>query len=172
MNTTTLEQKERTAQLMWTAFILMFFVIQAIIWTIAISITSRDESHAVVANYDEQALKWDEVKAMQRASYELGWQSQIAVDSNADIRGHRGLKLKITDKDGNAVDNAMISLQAFHRGRASEVQNLEFTEVERGTYQSTIQLRKTGNWQFSGVATKQADCYLIETHQYIQAGDS
>ena len=67
-NKNSIENKEKTAQLMWTGFILGFFVIQAIIWIIAISITARDASHAVVAGYDEKALKWDDQKALSAAS--------------------------------------------------------------------------------------------------------
>ena len=40
MNTCELEQKEKTAQLVWTGFILMFFFVQAIIWIVAITLTA------------------------------------------------------------------------------------------------------------------------------------
>ena len=78
--TIAVEQKEKTAQFVWTGFILLFFVIQAIVWTVAISITTRDPSHAVVAGYDEKALNWDDEKALRLASANLGWQAEIVID--------------------------------------------------------------------------------------------
>ena len=67
----TLQQKEKTAQFLWTGFILMFFVIQAIVWIVAITLTANDKSHAVLPNYDERALKWNEEVALRAASEKL-----------------------------------------------------------------------------------------------------
>ncbi len=66
--TTTIQQKEKTAQFLWTGFILMFFVLQAILWTVAITLTTGDKSHAVIASYDARALNWDEEVAQRNAS--------------------------------------------------------------------------------------------------------
>lgn len=168
MTTTTIEQKEKTAQLIWTGFILAFFIIQAIIWIAAISFTSSDLSHAVVAGYEEQALKWDEAKSMRRASAELGWDCRIVVDGSADIRGNRAITLVIADKNNQPVENAKIAVRAFHRGRAAEVQDLAFQEVGPGIYSSKVQIQRTGQWQFSGRISSENRNYLIEQQQFIQ----
>lgn len=167
MNTTTLAQKEKTAQMAWTGFILFFFVIQAIIWTVAISITSRDTSHAVVAGYDQEAMKWDQIQAERRKSEALGWNAVLHVDSSGDLFGNRTVTLTLKDQDGNPIEGANLQLEAFHRGRASEVQTLAVTEVGAGVYSSAVVLRHKGMWQFSGTAKRDKDQFLIKEIQYL-----
>ena len=79
----TLQQKEKTAQFLWTGFILMFFVIQAIVWIIAITLTSNDKSHAVLPDYDQRALNWNEQVKVRAASEKLGWQSRLSIDETS-----------------------------------------------------------------------------------------
>ena len=156
------DPKERSAQLLWTTIILMFFSIQAIIWTVAISITANDSSHAVVAGYDEQALSWDEVKKARQLSDHLGWLAQISVDSTGDIRGNRGLTVQVKDRDGNSIPNANVQLRAFHRGAAGEPQLVAFDEIGPGVYASTIRVNRFGKWCFAGTVTVDEDVLLID----------
>jgi len=167
MNSILIQQKEKSAQLMWTGFILAFFLIQAIIWTVAISITSRDNSHAVVAGYDEQALRWDEQQELVRASQLLGWTSTIAIESSGDIRGNRTITLKLAGRDGALIENATVELRAFHRGQAAEVQHIHFSEIEPGTYTGSVQIRRAGHWQFSGIGSVGEDQFLIEERTFL-----
>lgn len=166
MNTTTLQQ-EKAAQLLWTAFILSFFVIQAIIWTIAISITSSDTSHAVVAGYDEQALNWDEVKQQRLASVELGWQAEIQVDASGDIYGNRVVTVELSSKSHEPVTKASISLVAYHRGRAAEKQSIELNSVATGVYSGKVVVDRDGLWQFTGSARKAEQQFLIDQRIYL-----
>ncbi len=162
MNQSNLHQIEKRAQLGWTAFILMFFLMQAIIWTFAISITSQDGSHAVVAGYDQQALHWDEVKKMRRESDELGWQTEFILDPSAEIGGNRKLTLQISDRDGVPVSNLTVSIDAFHRGRASDVQHITLKGISPGVYAGEVLIFKLGKWQFTGIATNADQKYLLE----------
>lgn len=168
-------QKERTAQLIWTAVILSFFLIQAVIWIFAISVTANDQSHAVVAGYDEKALLWDDEKARRLASAELGWQAELVVDSTSDIRGYRTLTVnlidaKISDATKSPVEKAKVELTAFHRGRAAVKQQISLTETEDGVYVGRIQIHKGGQWQFEGTATRGEHTFMINDRQSIKAG--
>lgn len=154
--------QEKTAQLVWTAFILMFFVLQAILWTFAISMTAGDSSHAVVAGYDEQALRWDEVKKLQQSSDILGWHCILNVDSSADIHENRVVTLQLLDRENGPVSNASMNVKAFHRGAAAEVQLLKFKEVASGVYSTSVRISKFGKWRFSGSATVGDSNFLIE----------
>ena len=49
--------KEKSARMVWTAFILTFFFIQACVWTFAITVTAGDNSHAVVAGYEQRGIQ-------------------------------------------------------------------------------------------------------------------
>lgn len=162
MNQVKSHPNENTAQLLWTAFILMFFMIQAVIWTIAITVTATDTSHTVVADYDELALKWDEVKKMQQASAELGWTCEINVGETADVLGNRNLTLKLKDRNGQPLENISLELTAFHRAHAAKPFHLSFTQVDSVTFSTILPVKKYGKWQFSGKAFNDDQLYLIE----------
>lgn len=165
----TLQQKEKTAQFLWTGFILVFFLIQAIIWIVAITLTAGDKSHAVLPDYDQRAMHWNEEVALRDASQQLGWESQLKVLETSDIRGNRDFRISLTDDVHQPVTSAKIQVRAFHLARAGDPQIIHFKEIEPGLYSGTIQIRKTGNWQFEGLATTGPDVYLINERQFLTA---
>jgi len=159
---------EKLAQFLWTGFILSFFLIQAVIWTFAISITATDSSHAVIADYDQKAIDWDKNQELRRSSQRLGWAVKLDVAADGDIMSRRELTLRLADKNGHPIQNAVISVDAFHRARAANKQSLEFEESDPGIYRAVIEIRKSGQWQFSGNATLGQNVFLIEDRQSIQ----
>jgi nitrogen fixation protein FixH len=167
-----IQNRERSAKRMWTAFILMFFMLQATLWTVAISITSRDASHAVVAGYDEQAFHWDDVKQLRAESAALGWNAQLHIDPNGDAQGNRVITLSLQDKNKAPLRGASVGLSAFHRGRAAETQNLVLQPVGPGIYSSTVQVRNSGQWQFSGTAKSNQQQFLIEQRIALNSNES
>ena len=168
--TTTLEYKEKSAQFLWTLFILGFFLIQAIIWSIAITWTLNDRSHAVVAGYDEKALLWDEQRAQQRASAKLGWRAGLHVDPVSDVRNQHIISLTITDAQDAPIAGASIELAAFHCARAGEPQQIELVETGEGIYAGTIRVGKTGLWQFEGQVNHRDGVLRIQEKQFLKAG--
>ena len=168
-NTTqaTVPKNEKKAQLLWTGFILMFFGIQAVIWSFAISITSRDSSHAVVAGYDEQALNWDEVKELQQASHLLGWQYDISVDATGDIFGNRVVTLHLNDKDGTPLDDANIKLSVFHCAIAADVQTPELAKIAAGIYSGKLKVSRPGKWRITGQATRAGQRFMFDQTLFI-----
>lgn len=158
---------ERLAQWCWTAFILMFFMIQAIIWTVAISLTAGDESHAVVANYDEQALKWDELKQLRRESAQLGWTSETLIDRTDDISGQRGVTVRLVDETGGPVTQAVFNMRAFHRAMAAKPQQLTFTEIGPGVYGAKIKVERYGKWSIVGSASVGDQVFLMDDNYLV-----
>ena len=167
---TTTEQQEKTAQFLWTGFIVLFFVIQAIIWTVAITLTASDKSHAVVSGYDQRALNWDEERALKNASEKLGWQANVFVDPAADIRKFHVITLQLQDSESKPVEQATLELNAFHRAEAADKQILSFSEVGKGVYSGKIRIHKSGLWQFEGRFRRDKDVFLVNQQLFVQAG--
>ena len=170
------ERKERRSQFIWTGFILAFFGLQAVLWTFAISMTARDLSHSVVAGYDEQALNWDEVKQRWEESRRLGWECEIAVESEGDVFGNRLVTINLSDSDGNPLGDVIVNLSAFHCGTASEVQDLQLEQIEKGIYSGGIAVRRFGNWRVRGEAMLNGQKFLIHRtitveHKSNKSGD-
>lgn len=162
------QPNEKLSQYLWTAFILMFFMIQAIVWSIAITLISNDKSHTVVEGYDELALKWDQSRMIERESAALGWKSGLTIAPQGDVMGSRELKLALTDANEQPVAGAKLQVKAFHRGRAAEVQMLVFQETEPGIYSSSVQVRHGGQWELSGVASQGGNLFLIDERPVLR----
>ena len=170
MATATNHPNEKIAQTIWTAFILAFFVIQAIIWTIAISVTANDQSHAVVSGYDQQALHWDQVKQAYSDSERLGWTARLSVSDSADLFSNRKFQLKLFDRNEQPVKNASIELKAFHRGAAADVQLIELSQNEPGIYLGIINVVRSGKWCFEGTAKLDGKTFYIQQTNEINGG--
>lgn len=157
------QKREFTAQLAWTAFILLFFIIQAILWTVAISATSQDSSHAVVSGYDQQALHWDEVKRRRSASNKLGWKATASFGGSTDVADIRVVSVQILNAQDQAVSDAQVEVKVFHRGHAADVHVMKFTCQGDGVYQSKMPVCHDGWWVFDGTAKVDDAEYLIDT---------
>jgi hypothetical protein len=163
--------KEKSAQLVWTAIILGFFTIQGIIWTIAISLTAGDASHAVIPDYDRQSVCWDEIQLRQQASAALGWRASILVGSQADVHNRRKITVRLHSANEQPLAGAAISLTAFHCGHAADVQVVSLSETAPGEYVGNLQVFYHGSWQLSGLASRDGEEFLIETRLTIEAGE-
>ena len=158
---------EKTAQLVWTGIILQLFLIQAVIWTIAISITASDVSHAIIPDYDRAAMSWDQTRAEHRQSLELGWQARLSFDPDADIRSQRRLQLELRDSELRPIEQAVVEIDIFHCGHAAEVQRLTLLEAAPGTYWGLVRIAYPGHWQISGTATRQQAKFIIQQRHHL-----
>ncbi len=159
---TTKHPNENIARFCWIAFVLMFFVLQACLWTYAISATAGDISHAVVSGYDEQALTWDEVKEAKAKSDSLGWTANVIVDQAADIRGNRGVTVQLSGPDKVPLVGVDLSVTAFHRAAAANPQHIAFREVAPGVYSSVIDIDRFGIWCFRGAGLLDGNKWQLE----------
>jgi nitrogen fixation protein FixH len=155
-------QREAAARLLWTAGIIGFFVIQAILWTVAITLTFQDPSHAVVEGYDQRALNWDAWQNALRASEALGWSGKLEISPAPQLDGRRDLYLQLTNRDGVPLTGATATIRIFHRARASEAITVPLQEVSPGSYVAEFQAQHSGRWTLELIALKSEQRYLEE----------
>jgi nitrogen fixation protein FixH len=158
----TLAHREATARMLWTGGIIGFFLIQAILWTVAITLTSQDPSHAVLEGYDQRALNWDSWQESQRASAALGWISKLEVSAIAQVDGRRSLILQISDRDGSPLTGVAATVRVFHRARAGEAKLIPLEEATPGSYIGDFQAQHSGLWTLELIALKGEQRYLQE----------
>lgn len=164
-----LAQREATARLLWTGGIVAFFAIQAVLWIVAITLTSQDPSHVVFEGYDQRALNWDSWQESMRASAALGWQTRIEVGNRADVSGERELRLKLVDRSGQPVSGAVVELKLYHRARAAEAETVLLRELLPGEYITSFRVQQAGNWNFEVTATREAEKFFAELKLEIPA---
>lgn len=167
--------QERRASLTWTGGIIVFFVIQAIIWAIALYITNNDPSHAILPRYDQRALAWDKEAAALAHSQSLGWQVQLDVAAQADYKGQRVVTLQLKDKQGVGIEGATIEVSYFHQARAALRETIRFASSNNpppasGTYTALLPLNRTGLWRFELEVEHQGEKFLHTTQAFVDAG--
>lgn len=169
--TTTIQESEASreafAQMMWGSVIVGFFVVQFIMWGIALFITHNDPSYKVIANYEQRAVNWDAHRQEVLASEQLRWTADIRVSEEATLEGFRKVTVVITDRDQQPVPVDQVSLSLFHRARAAEQQDLVLESLSPTVWQGTAKMKRSGAWQFAGTADKGDQHFLIDQRQVL-----
>lgn len=163
-----LQSREAFAQMMWTGGIIGFFVIQAIIWAVAITLTHNDPSHAVVAGLDERVGSSDERRAAREASQKLGWSTSVALVRGAEPSAKQCVEIRITDRAGRPVPVEKLEVFGFHRARVTERKALQLETIEPGVWHVKDSLTRKGWWRFEGQAILGTEQYQFELTEFLQ----
>lgn len=138
---------------------------------IAITLGTGDPSFAVVPDYYQKGVDYDDRKAMLAESAALGWSVQINPSQSADAIGQRELIVQVRDAEGNAVRGLDMKVDAYHVARASEPVACTCVEVLPGQYVATARISKEGFWQFAIDATAGDQRFVSELRQFVQAAE-
>ncbi len=143
--------QERRARRFWFSFILMFFSLQAVLWTFALGKVVGDPSHAVVEQYDDYENRWNAAQTERSVNAALGWSAQISAD-------HGRIVVALTDAHGHPVA-ADVRATVFHKARASEKHPLVFTMTEPGLMVGELDMGRSGLWRVQLAATRGDDTF-------------
>jgi nitrogen fixation protein FixH len=126
-----------------------FLALQVMLGGLAIFLATSDPSWSVVPDYHRGAMAWDQEKAAQAASDQLGWRCQLNVDRVADMFGKRLVRLRLTDSAGQPVVVDRIGAMVFHHARASQSQQVVLEKGdEPGLYQAVVSMKRPGWWEW------------------------
>ncbi|MFN3168598.1 MAG: FixH family protein [Phycisphaeraceae bacterium] len=135
---------------------------------IAITLATGDRSFAVVPDYYNKAVDYDQRKAELAASEGLGWQVEFQPGVDVDAKGDRELVVVVRDRDGRAVTDAEVRVSCYHYARASEPVLMELTEWLPGQYAGAGRLSREGFWQFEVIATRGDQRFVSDTKQFVR----
>ncbi|MFI4861385.1 MAG: FixH family protein [Phycisphaerales bacterium JB063] len=139
---------------------------------IAISIAVSDRSFAVVPDYYQKAVDWDEHKELLAASDALGWSAQVLPSRKVSILGKRELAVTLTDSEGRPVEGADVFVTLYPHAQANQISELVLSATdEPGRYSATAEMAREGVWSVSVHATRGAVAYLYEDKLFVR-GDS
>ncbi|MEM9826428.1 MAG: FixH family protein [Planctomycetota bacterium] len=105
----------------WSALVVFLLGGQIAMGVTAIVLSKSDPSVAVVPDYYQRAVKWDESKAAFAASKKLGW--DVRVESTLDET--RGLRVTMKDAEGQAIHVAQATFNLYPHARASQPRQWE-----------------------------------------------
>lgn len=165
--TRTPEELETIARWKWAGLIVGLLVLQVLMGGVAALLAVSDPAFAVVPNYHERAMHWDDVIAARQASTALGWKSHIYASDSADLYGKRRLTVRLQDAAGQPLTEAQIRLQLWHHAHPLDIQEISLTPdaAVPGQYFGEAIVRRPGLWEVELSADRDGQHYLATTRE-------
>ncbi|MGI9472986.1 MAG: FixH family protein [Rubripirellula sp.] len=146
MNSQT-EAANRRAAWRWGGLVVGLLSLQVAGGIFAIMLATGDESVAVVPDYHQKALQWDQEIAIQEASRQLGWTCEM----DATITGDEnpGVRIALTDRQGVPVTIEQGEIEIYRHVRASDVRSVALPKGTIGVVELNDCFPSPGLWQVS-----------------------
>lgn len=141
------QRNNRRAAFRWGAFVVGMLGLQVAGGITAIVLATGDQTVAVVPNYHEKALHWDQQVALRTASQKLGWVAEMTPLDRAQDRG--GLKIELRDRSGSFIDLQSGSIEIYRHARADNVARIPLAAAATGSIQLSRCFNAPGWWQVS-----------------------
>ncbi len=138
---------ERKAKRFWVSLVVGLLGIQLAIGYVAIRLASSDPSVAIVPDYHDAALHWDEHQSAIAAPKRLGLVTDLDVSRASNTNGSRAIAFSITDKSGMGLPGVEVTATVYRHARASEVQSLAMSSVGDGKFMASAMMPNDGLWQ-------------------------
>jgi hypothetical protein len=138
---------ERKARRFWVSYILLVLIGGVGLWVYVAYLAVNDPSMAVVHDYHQKALRWDDHLAIQAASQKLGWVVQPSVRAASNNSTLHTVELFVRSNSGQPVTGGVGTLTMYHHARGQDIQKAALIESEPGTYSAEIKMDRDGLWQ-------------------------
>ena len=140
---------------------------QMIFIAIAITLATGDRSFAVVPDYYQKAVDWDQRKADLAASDALGWSIEVRPGEAADALGQRQLAVVVRGREGLPIEGATVHVDFFHHARAKDNQSAELVELVPGQYAAQVKMPQDGRWQFDLEIERGSERFVATVQQHV-----
>ena len=147
MNSETHEANRRAAW-RWGAFVVGMLGLQVAGGVMAIMLATGDQSVAVVPDYHQKALRWDEEVALRQASRSLGWTCEVDYRTAGGSRPAT-LQFALTDRGGVPVKIASGELKIYRHARAADVRVVPIPRDSIAVIELADCFDEAGLWQVS-----------------------
>jgi len=129
----------------WGSVVVAFLVLQLVIGGAAFRLAGGDPSVAVMPDYHQRALNWDDELARRSRSDSLRWRATVVYGrlTNGDSRE---VTIRVADSSGEAITGGGAELLFFHHTRAADVMTMPLVEREPGEYVAVLPIVKPGLW--------------------------
>ncbi len=159
--------KPRPRHPRWPWIIIALLGGHVVLMSIAVTMAERDKHFAVVPDYYQKAVHWDQEQDQLRASHDLGWRVQILPASTIDPTGQRRVTFFVTDKDSKPIDNAVVEVSYFHHAHGDQTHTKTLSQSTAGRYDETLPMRYAGLWEFHFTVTAAGKSFVQSNTQWI-----
>lgn len=136
---------------------------------VAVTIAVHDRSFAVVPNYYQRAVNWDEQQAQLRASEKLGWKVEVEASGQVDPLGRRVVSFVLSDAQGHAIPGTTLEVEYFHDAHGDEDHVVKLTPdaADPTHFTSLLPMRYAGEWEFHFTAKSGDQTFIAKQTQTV-----
>ena len=150
----------------WPGMIFVLIGINVCVVATTVYFAHADRSFAVERDYYQKAVAWNQNAQQIQRNHELGWHPALTIEPGA-VATHRVLVVRVTDADGQPIEQALVSLSAFPSVRASQRQELILLEHASGEYRAMLSSAMNGLWEFRFVIRRGDEVFTSSIQQMI-----
>ncbi|MEM6673548.1 MAG: FixH family protein [Planctomycetota bacterium] len=154
----------RPRSLRWPLIIVGMLLTHVSAMMLAVKIASGDTGHAVLPDYYQRAVAWDDLQAEARASARLGWTASVTPSVLTDERGRREIRVVLHDRFGAAVEGAALTARTWHLAVGDPIDVAFQASAEPGVYVGRAAMERPGRWHVDLVAD-QGPSRFVETSE-------
>ncbi|GAA4468263.1 FixH family protein [Novipirellula rosea] len=154
----------RNAAIRWGGLVVGLLTLQVAVGVIAIMLATGDPSAAVLPDYYQKSLDWDNQRSSETASHELGWKIALVPipgQHNATLQG------VLTDADGEPVRIASGTVHMYHYARAADVKTFSIQANSNGVVVAEDCFPVDGLWQIDIDVTNDQDQRFVHSQDIL-----
>lgn len=156
----------------WIGLVFALFGVHMSVAAALVYFAHSDPGFAVVPDYHNKALAWDDAKRMEAASDALGWTALLVAGPDDGPVQERDLSLTLVDEAGAPIDGAAVTVSAFHIARSRDVEAPTVEGDGLGRYLGRVRLAPAGIWEFRIEARRGADHFTRTLRLELRPGRS
>lgn len=149
---------ERIAPYFWIGLVVTLLGLQVVLGFFALTLATGDPSVAVVPDYYERALHWDETEALKKDSQTFGWNVQFTTAERPT-----SLTILLRDKEANPIEIETGTVQLYHHARASQVRHHNCEDAADGEITLSDCFVSPGYWEVT------LDVKSVDGQRYVQS---
>ncbi|MEP3482102.1 MAG: FixH family protein [Fuerstiella sp.] len=152
-NTGADQRSETVSRFLWCGVVMGLLGLQMTGCLFALFIATTSSSMAVIPNYHRKAMEWDDYKAEQQATADLGWNESIDVSPPIDIMENRLITIRVEDTHKKPIEIEQMTTMVYHHAQAAELHEVTMKRLAPGTFRGKLRIRKAGIWQVESKIT-------------------
>jgi hypothetical protein len=132
-------------------------------------IAVNDPSFAVEDNYYKKAVEWDKQVDESNQSHKLGWRFRLTLKPHPTRQTLHTLHVAFQHPDGSPLQDAEVTVRAFHNAQASQSLQLKLKHEGKGQYTSPFRTHRPGLWIFRIHAQRGTQRFAAQSRQMLKA---
>jgi len=152
---------------LWTWVIAGALALHVVGSLVMVFVATSNPSYAVEENYYQKALAWDSKRAQDATNEALGWKLEFAADPPAAPGKDAVLEARLHDAHGSPLEDATVSVEAFHNARAHDIFRAHLEAEGAGVYRATLPMRHNGRWELRFTVTRGTDRFTHTATRHL-----